>query len=29
MDGSRFSLVGIAMGYGLDDRGVGIRVLVG
>jgi hypothetical protein len=23
-----YSIVGIAMGYGLDDRGVGVRVLV-
>jgi hypothetical protein len=27
--GSRGSSVGIATGYGLDDRGVGVRVLVG
>jgi hypothetical protein len=27
--GSRGSSVGIAIGYGLDDRGVGVRVLVG
>jgi hypothetical protein len=27
--GSRDSVVGIATGYGLDDRGVGVRVLVG
>jgi hypothetical protein len=26
--GSRDSLVGIATGYGLDDRGVGVRVTV-
>jgi hypothetical protein len=26
---SRDSLVGIAIGYGLDDRGVGVRVPVG
>jgi hypothetical protein len=26
---SRDSVVGIATGYGLDDRGVGVRVLVG
>jgi hypothetical protein len=25
-DGSRESSVGIANGYGLDDRGVGVRV---
>jgi hypothetical protein len=25
-DGSRDSSVGIATGYGLDDRGVGVRV---
>jgi hypothetical protein len=29
MSGSRDSAVGIATGYGLDDRGVGVRVLVG
>jgi hypothetical protein len=28
-DRSRDSVVGIATGYGLDDRGVGVRVLVG
>jgi hypothetical protein len=28
-DGSRDSSVGIATGYGLDDGGVGVRVLVG
>jgi hypothetical protein len=27
--GSRDSLVGIATGYGLDDRGFGVRVPVG
>jgi hypothetical protein len=27
--GSRDSVVGVATGYGLDDRGVGIRVPVG
>jgi hypothetical protein len=27
--GSRDSAVGIATGYGLDDRGIGVRVLVG
>jgi hypothetical protein len=27
--GSRDSVFGIAAGYGLDDRGVGVRVLVG
>jgi hypothetical protein len=27
--GSRDSSVGIATGYGLDDRGVGVRVTVG
>jgi hypothetical protein len=27
--GSRDSVVGIATGYGLDDRGVGVRVPVG
>jgi hypothetical protein len=27
--GSRDSAVGIATGYGLDDRGVGVRVPVG
>jgi hypothetical protein len=27
--GSRDSVVGIAAGYGLDDRGVGVRVPVG
>jgi hypothetical protein len=27
-DRSRVSVVGIAIGYGLDDRGVGVRVLV-
>jgi hypothetical protein len=27
--GSRDSVVGIATGYGLDDRGVEVRVLVG
>jgi hypothetical protein len=26
---SRDSVVGIAIGYGLDDRGLGVRVLVG
>jgi hypothetical protein len=26
---SRDSVVGIVAGYGLDDRGVGVRVLVG
>jgi hypothetical protein len=26
---SRDNVVGIATGYGLDDRGVGVRVLVG
>jgi hypothetical protein len=26
---SRDTVVGIATGYGLDDRGVGVRVLVG
>jgi hypothetical protein len=26
---SRESVVGIATGYGLDDRGIGVRVLVG
>jgi hypothetical protein len=25
---SRVSVVGIAIGYGLDDKGVGVRVLV-
>jgi hypothetical protein len=25
---SRYSVVGIVTGYGLDDRGVGVRVLV-
>jgi hypothetical protein len=29
MLGSRDSIVGIASGYGLDDRGVGVRVPVG
>jgi hypothetical protein len=29
MENSRDSAVGIATGYGLDDRGVGFRVLVG
>jgi hypothetical protein len=28
MTGSRDSTVGIATGYGLDDRGIGVRVLV-
>jgi hypothetical protein len=27
--GSRDSVVGIATGYGLDDRGVGLRVPIG
>jgi hypothetical protein len=27
--GSRDSVVGIANGYGLDGRGVGVRILVG
>jgi hypothetical protein len=27
--GGSGSIVGIATGYGLDDRGVGVRVLVG
>jgi hypothetical protein len=29
LTGSRVSAVGIATGYGLDDRGVGVRVPVG
>jgi hypothetical protein len=29
LNGSRDSAVGIATGYGLDDLGVGVRVLVG
>jgi hypothetical protein len=27
--GPEFSVVGIATGYGLDDRGVGVRVQTG
>jgi hypothetical protein len=29
MDGSRDRAVGIATAYGLDDRGIGVRVLIG